>query len=60
MTWAVTILYTDTNIVCIKLVAGNDKKDACAACRAIYRHSNYKILSVVEVPFGTKTGINGD
>lgn len=60
MTWAVTILYADTNTICIKLVPGNDRRDAFAACRAIYRHSNYKILSVEEVPTGTKLGANGD
>lgn len=60
MTWAVTVLYTDTNIVCVKIISANDRKNAYSTYRACYRHSNYEILSVVEVPTGTKTGINGD
>ena len=54
MKFAVTLLYTDTNRVAVKVISANDEKDAYATMHAVYRHSNYEILSVVEVPDAVK------
>lgn len=58
MNFAITIIYTKTHTICVKMVTANDKKDACFSCREIYRHSDFKILSVVAVPDDANIGMN--